>query len=320
MAKEVLRISPDKVIVDYDFRNDTDQDITTEVAFPIPPYKNEFPEGWIQQQSFQSFRVWVDGKPVKYNVESRATLKGKDVSGILRQNRIDIRTFGHFVDSSDKNGNAIVRTPDFEKLPKSAKGRLFKMGLFEDRGFAYSKWTVHLQYHWTQTFPAHSTIHVRHEYEPAIGFQLLSSDSFKAALMPRRCDNRKLSPKDDSTEDLALLKAFCPSPPFLRAEINGISKQDSTSGFYGGAEWVDFILTSANTWRRPIEDFTLIVDRGQPRDGYGKPEKGAEYLTSFCSPQGAPIQKLDQDHFQVHLTNFTPKSELHIGFFETAAK
>ena len=36
MAKEVLAISPDRILVDYDFRNDSDEDITTEVAFPIP--------------------------------------------------------------------------------------------------------------------------------------------------------------------------------------------------------------------------------------------------------------------------------------------
>src|ERR1035441_1123966 len=45
MAKEVLQISNKKVVVDYDFRNDTDQDVTTEVAFPIPPYANEFADG-----------------------------------------------------------------------------------------------------------------------------------------------------------------------------------------------------------------------------------------------------------------------------------
>ena len=38
MAKEVLQISSKKVVVDYDFRNDSDQDITTDVAFPIPDY------------------------------------------------------------------------------------------------------------------------------------------------------------------------------------------------------------------------------------------------------------------------------------------
>jgi len=39
MAKEVLQISATKVIVDYDFRNDSDEDITTAVAFPIPDYE-----------------------------------------------------------------------------------------------------------------------------------------------------------------------------------------------------------------------------------------------------------------------------------------
>jgi hypothetical protein len=38
MAKEVLFISESKVVVDYDFRNDTDADITTEIAFPIPDF------------------------------------------------------------------------------------------------------------------------------------------------------------------------------------------------------------------------------------------------------------------------------------------
>ena len=64
MVKEVLQISPAKVVVDYGFRNDTDQNVTTEVAFPVPPYANEFAEEDISEQSFQSFKLWVDGKPV----------------------------------------------------------------------------------------------------------------------------------------------------------------------------------------------------------------------------------------------------------------
>jgi len=28
------------------------------------------------------------------------------------------------------------------------------------------------------------------------------------------------------------------------------------------------------------------------------------------------VEELDADHLQVHLTNFVPASELHIGFFE----
>jgi hypothetical protein len=75
------------------------------------------------------------------------------------------------------------------------------------------------------------------------------------------------------------------------------------------AQWVDFILTSANTWQRPIEDFTLIVER--PRS-----EQGWHVLVSFCSPRSGKVDKLDADHFQVHLTDFVPTSELHIGFFD----
>jgi Domain of unknown function (DUF4424) len=69
---------------------------------------------------------------------------------------------------------------------------------------------------------------------------------------------------------------------------------------------VDFILTTANTWQRPIEDFTLIIERPPVA-------KGEQTLISFCSP--GPVEKLDADHFQVHLTNFVPTAELHIGFF-----
>lgn len=36
MAKEVPRIGMKKIVVDYDFRKDSDQDVTTEVAFPVP--------------------------------------------------------------------------------------------------------------------------------------------------------------------------------------------------------------------------------------------------------------------------------------------
>jgi hypothetical protein len=72
---------------------------------------------------------------------------------------------------------------------------------------------------------------------------------------------------------------------------------------------VDFILTSANTWQRPIEDFTLIIERG-------KPEQGEKRLISFCSPENGKVERLDADHFQVHLTNFVPTSELRIGFFD----
>jgi hypothetical protein len=93
MAREVLRIRPATVVVDYDFRNESDDNVTTVVAFPVPPYTNQFPE-WqgLTQQSFQSFHVWVNGKAVACKTEAKAWFKGEDVTNLLREHRIDIPT------------------------------------------------------------------------------------------------------------------------------------------------------------------------------------------------------------------------------------
>src|ERR1700684_3077931 len=76
MAKEILTISPTKVLVDYDFRNDSDEDITTEVAFPIPAYG--FPgesDMWMpNQQGFDDFKLWIEEKPAKFTTETRASI------------------------------------------------------------------------------------------------------------------------------------------------------------------------------------------------------------------------------------------------------
>jgi len=305
MAKEVLKISTKKIVVDYDFRNDSDQDVTTEVAFPIPPYENGVVEGPGQAaQAFESFKLWIDDNPAQYESEAAATLNGKEVSVILRANRIDIPTFGHF-DAKE------VVTPDFTRLPKAVREQLVQTGLFEPRDANWGKWTVHLQYHWTQTFPAHSTVHIRHEYTPVVGAAddtpidalqfLLNSGSAKR-------DAKRW--RDSGADEVA---AFCPEPDLLRTVIRRVSEVKNDRSVYDGTifpiQWVDFILTTANTWQRPIEDFTLIVERPEPDSSWRN-------LVSFCSPENGKVEKLDADHFQVHLTNFVPTSELHIGFFD----
>lgn len=310
MAKEVLRISDKKVVVDYDFRNDSAEDVTTEVAFPIPPYKNEFPEEETQEQSFRSFRLWVNGKRVSYAAEAKATLKGKDVTAPLEADHIDIPTFGHFDDTGeDANRITQIEVPDFTRLPKAAQSRLIKEGFFEDLGggTVVSLYTVHLQYHWTQTFPAHSTIHIRHEYAPAVGYQPIQLEAFKGVQSAGGTGQSRPKKVGREQDDKDLLLSFCPESSFLREAIRSIEQGDPASGSLEYPHWVDFILTSANTWQEPIEDFTLIVERPQP-------QLGGRVLVSFCSP--GKVEKLDADHFQVHLTDFVPTSELHIGFFE----
>jgi hypothetical protein len=312
MAKEILTISQGKVLVDYDFRNDSGQEVTTEVAFPVPPYKFETQERSPAEQSFQSFHLWIDGRPHPYEAEAKATLKGNDVTQTLRADKIDIPTFGHFRDWSEKS-NEQSENPDFTRLPEKERKRLVQLGLFDVPESGYgANWIVHLQYHWTQTLPAHATVHIRHEYSPVLGFSGIFPEELASTSNPRSGDAaQKASVSEVPTEER--LSSFCADPPFLRALNAGMNlaqeaTQDSKDVPFVelSRSWVDFILTTANTWKTPIEDFTLIVERP-------KVEHGEMSLISFCSP--GPVEKLNADHFQIHLPSFIPNAELHIGFF-----
>lgn len=288
MAKEVLTLSLDKIVVDYDFRNDTNEDVTTEVAFPVPPYENGFPEIGVADQAFRSFRLWVDGKPVHYRSQAKATLNGKDVSGVLEANHIDIPTFGHFTETQDSRGVGVVLDPDFTRLPLVKRKELVKAGLFDDgEDTRYGLWTVSLQYYWTQTFPAHSSTHVRHEYTPVAGYRGSIKDGPGPSANP---DSAKEFPQ------------FCIDDR-LGGVLNKIAKtSDKNASYY----WVDFILTTANTWKTPIEDFTLIVERPHRKSEL------ADYV-SFC--WDGLVTKIDSDHFSARATNLVPTKELKVGFF-----
>jgi hypothetical protein len=306
MAKEVLRISPQQVVVDYDFRNDTDQDVTTEVAFPVPPYTYGPDNPAISDASFSDFKLFVDGKMVAFQTEAKATLNGKDVTAILTADKIDIASFGHLKETD--GASPAIHTPDVARLPQAEQQRLAKLGLFDaEDGWVF--WTVHLQYHWTQTFPAHSTTHIRHQYTPVEGSELMLPDTVKNVFGHKQPTGDADTVKY-ALQDMKLLEGLCPDPSLLTGMIARIEASGPGYGQYAHPHWVDFILTSANTWKQPIEDFTLIVERGKPE------EENTQVSVSLCSPQNAPVTKLDANTFQVHLTNFVPKTELRIGYFD----
>jgi hypothetical protein len=306
MAKEVLRISPDKIVVDYDFRNDTDQDVTTEVAFPVPPYTYGPDNPAISDASFSDFKLLIDGKVVAFQTEAKATLNGKDITTILTADKIDIASFGHLREPSGTESQ--VQTPDVSRLPKAEQQRLATLGLF-DAEDGWGLWTVHLQYHWTQTFPAHSTTHIQHQYTPVEGSEIMLSDTVTNVLGHKQPTGDADTVKY-ALQDMQLLEGLCPDPSLLNGIIAGIQASAPGYGQYAHPHWVDFILTSANTWKQPIEDFTLIVERGKPE------EENSQTFVSFCSPQNAPVTKTDANTFQLHLTDFVPKDELRIGYFD----
>jgi len=86
----------------------------------------------------------------------------------------------------------------------------------------------------------HKTVHIRHEYTRAIG----ANNGFRYAMGP--------SPDKFMADQLT---SFCPDP-HLWSKLQATPESQDR-----GYVYVDFILTTANRWKTPIEDFTLIVER-----------------------------------------------------------
>jgi len=322
MAKEVLVISLAKITVDYDFRNDTDQNITTEVAFPVPPYNAGEDFTASGMRPFDDFKLWVEGKPEKYEVESKAMLNGHDYTSLLTKLGVDVPSLGHYV-----SGDTLI-VHDYDKLSKVNKEQLIRLGLIDADGNGPAGprpnveplWTVEKKYHWLQTFPAHSITRIRHEYSPAFGFEyinanLLSKQGQDAAMAEALAIQQKDKTYDESgyiKSEIAILQSACIDPSLQRRLLAVVTNNNTIplkniAGDAMPTEWVDFILTTANSWKTPIEDFELIVDKSVAPNWVNKPQ-----YVSFC--WDGPVKKLDATHFQATATNFVPKQELHILF------
>ncbi len=306
MAKEVLRISASKVVVDYDFRNDSEEDVTTEVAFPIPDYEYDLNRTG-DEQGFDDFHLWIDGAPAHYRVEARAFLKDQDYTELLTGVHVDIASYGHGP-PLDSRGRATAKSRDIQQLTVAQRKQLEKLGLIAQDCDSDDKncideplWRVRKKYYWQQTFAAHKVVHVRHEYSPMAG----SENSVAYGMGPH--------PNPDMAKEI---KSFCLDGPLhatLQRIADGQDKEKTASYNY-----VDFILTTANTWKTPIEDFTLIVERPHWKNNRGENDLG-DYV-SFC--WDGPVTKIDADHFSAHTVNLIPAKELRIGFFavERAAR
>jgi hypothetical protein len=291
MAKEVLSISARRVVVDYDFRNDSDEDITTEVAFPIPAYSLGQDERSPKEYGFDDFKLWVDGKPLKFAVETRALVGKRDISDVLARLHVDAASFGHF----EYDPPADERPNDLARLSSAQRGILRRMKAISADPRSQALWKVQKRYHWTQTFPAHAVVHIRHQYTPVLGNSNTVISSYLETGKPESADDE--------------LPTVCPSTELRRA----MSNDSKRNGHNISIAYVDFILTTANTWKQPIEDFTLLVERPPlERDPY-HPATGVNYV-SFC--WDGPVTKIDADHFSAHTTNFVPAKELRLGFLQ----
>lgn len=301
MEEERLFIGIDTIAVDYTFRNTTDQDVTGEVIFPLPPVAvwsgyeamMNLPED-LTQEDLVRFSATVDGVPVPVTIDRIAVLE----EGFDEENPASMQYDNPGRDvTADLERLGIPLTLDYMAVreillgfPEAARQEVAALGLAEYyEGDAASDippdvwgaWAIVTRYHWTQTFPTGKVVNVSHSYtnRPPGGLFYWSDppEEYQTYLTDMYCI--------DAGTSKALAKALK-------------NPQGDEFGTYGTAYNISYVLRTANSWAGPIGKFTLTLDKGDPKN-----------VISLCA-EG--VKKTGPTTFVIEKTDYSPDRDLEV--------
>lgn len=277
MASEELRVSANRIEVDYVFLNGSNRDIETVVAFPLPDFENVegSPEAMIPDYRNElDFRTTIDGRPAPLTLVETATFRGRDVTGHLKALGLPIMPVYQPLQ------DAVARLDDKGRADLLASGLVTDVGGDTSHDWV-GMWKVSTSVTRTQVFPAGRPVQVSHSYKPFIG----GSVGGRFGKQHRR-DDFFLEAK----------QKYCIDDDFLRgmdrrakAALNGADYSE---------KWISYVLVSGANWAGPIGRFRLVVDKG-----------AAGNLVSFCE---TGVKKIDDRRFEVVRDNFLPTRNLDV--------
>lgn len=301
MEEERLYVGIDKVAVDYTFRNTTDQDVTGEVIFPLPPIgvwsgyeaMMNLPED-LTQEDLVGFTATVDGQPVQVTIDRIAVVEegwdeenppskqydnpGRDVTADLERLGIPLTL------------DYLAVREVLLSFPPEKRNEVAALGLAEYyEGDAandippdvWGAWAIVTRYHWTQTFPAGQVVKVSHSYtnRPPGGLFYWSDP-----------------PEDYQTY---LRDIYCIDEGTSKAMAKVLKNPEGDEfGNYGTAYNISYVLRTANSWAGPIGKFTLTLDKGDPKN-----------VISLCADG---VKKTGPTTFVIEKTNYSPDRDLEI--------
>jgi hypothetical protein len=300
MIEEDLFISPYKVKVSYVFENKTDQDVTGEVIFPLPPislgalYYSPFnlPED-PARPNFLDFQAVVDGQAIKVTLDSIAVIEPEWEEGRPASFQYDTPGRDITAELSALNLPLTLDTASLETairaLGPDGMQALADKGLLEyypAEGDVSEQiiplWSLVMRYHWTQTFPAGEKLAIAHEYDNLPSGGLLGWENPLPDYMAEYVDKYCV----DTGTSSALTKA------------TAYKDSDGSTYSMGSAYMISYVLRTANSWSGPIAKFRLTVDKGAP-----------ENVISLCADG---IKKVSPTSFVWEQTNFSPERDLEI--------
>lgn len=291
MRSEQLFISLDEVRVTYRFFNKGDRPVTNLVAFPMPDVTIADQDTNISVPTedpvnFLAFSTQANGQPIATEVEQKVFAKGVDRTAMLKN-------LGLPLAPQLKTTYAAL-----DALPKEQWQSLVDLGIAEIVEYGTTpdlkmqqhlepRWTLKTTYYWMQTFPAQTGLVIEHRYKPSVG-----------GTAGTGIGNPRIPDADGYAQKYCMEADFVAA--VRRAQATAEKKNE-----YVAEQRIDYILKTGANWAGPIADFTLTVDKGKP-----------DNLLSFC---GSGTKKLSPMQFQVHYTDYTPKTDLAVLILTTRA-
>ncbi|MBL9011000.1 MAG: DUF4424 family protein [Alphaproteobacteria bacterium] len=315
MVSEDLRIGIDQIRVDYVFRNESAADVSGTVAFPMPPIlvgtfihaPTIMTPGDLDKANPLDFTATVDGKPVAVATDRRAYLlkyeepadpeapyvppppsaeydaPGEDVTDILSGMGIplslDPETVMQALDKLTDEQVKILKDKGLAERDTYDNGPEMRWMI---------GWSVGIRHHWDQTFPAGAEVRISHTY-----------DAFPNGGLFYWYDWTKPSedwPSDPNADDKA---KYCIDEGTGRAIKAALPSDPEAGGAHPGTAFnIQYVLTTAKTWKGPIGTFRLTLDKGKP-----------ENVLSVCMDG---LTKSGPTSFTVEKTNYTPDKDLDI--------
>ena len=273
MKTEALYIRPGQIEVNYLFENTTGKDITTQVFFPLPqmPAVETFPQGDLAHD--YEFKLWVNNKPVQYE-KHWTILSGKtDITALVP---VLFYTEEEIISEAELDRRVEMLQPK-ERQPFIDKN-ILKYGWILDpaRGEVQAwemtdAWQKQLSYSWQQTFPAGKTVSVRHTYVPTAMTTNVGTPFSK-------CIDKDSQKYQDFV--------FIPE-----------NERTYSWQHLDAQDYMEYILTTANNWQGPIENFNLLVE--SPLKSVGCFDGEAFY--------GDP-------YFAVNRQKYTPEWDISVDF------
>lgn len=295
LVSEDLYLSPTGIRISYRFRNLTAADYATTIAFPMPA----FPGGGSNSttvvpdpasDNFMKFKTVVDGQSVPSQLEQRAFLvtdgqPDEEITDRLKALHISL------VPTAEATEATISR------LTNAQRKELVDAGIFDagegdyngQTATLYPLWTLRSKYWRQQIFPKGKDLIVEQSYVPVVGSQSTLSLG---------------SPDMDSDQLKHYRDTFCTDETFLKAARSLHKKlDDANPTFQAFEQYLSYVITSGGNWAGPIGDFTLIVDKGDPKT-----------LVSFC---GDGVKKISPTQFELDIQNYAPKRDIDVLLLRT---